>query len=226
MNFKEHINYFKKTDTLKFVGIALAVLGIVLFFFGWGYISYILMSVSIPCGIALIVVGSVGRSNDGDIDTFIKNSMDGLDIRLEEDPAYVKRIVKHMPKEIISGYEYEDGFMLKKQKSGKVCSSQYSQAVLRFLSDGLYLSKRTVSLISPDVSNTLHEIPYGIIKNASIVREQKRIAFNKNSFMVKDVRLLIEYGEGLTLSTPINDDIKSDELAEKINKLAKEHQSI
>ena len=59
-NFKDHINYFKKTDTLKYVGGVMAVLGVLLYMFGWSYVSYIIATVFLPAGGVLFLIGSSG----------------------------------------------------------------------------------------------------------------------------------------------------------------------
>ena len=54
-DFKSHINYFKRSDSLKYIGIVLAVLGVFLYMFGWSYISYIIATIALPVGGALFM---------------------------------------------------------------------------------------------------------------------------------------------------------------------------
>ena len=49
--------------------------------------------------------------------------------------------------------------------------------------------------------------------------EENILQVGKNSFSVKKYRLVIKYGEGITFSTPINNDIRSEEFVETLNKM-------
>ena len=223
MNIKQNINYFKKSESTKLIGIGLVILGFVLFYFGWGWISYILMSLSIPVGVVLFIIGSSGRSDESVIETCIQNGTEGLELELEKDTKYKKRILKHISPETVEGYEYNEGVMLKKSKSGSLQSSEYTKAIIYILSDAIYVNARTVSVVSEQVKNTTVEIPYGMITKFAVEQEEKSLTFMKKTFEVQPFRLVIEYGDGLSLSLPINNSINSDCFVEKINKLIEEY---
>ena len=93
MNIKHNINYFKKSDSTKFVGIALVILGFVLFYFGWGWISYILMTLSVPVGVVLFIVGSSGRSDESVIETCIEERTEGLEVELEDVEDFADKVM-------------------------------------------------------------------------------------------------------------------------------------
>ena len=42
-HFKENINFFRREEFLKYVGIVLMILSGVMYFWGWGYIAYYVM---------------------------------------------------------------------------------------------------------------------------------------------------------------------------------------
>ena len=218
MNLKHNANYFKKSDTTKIFGIALVILGFLLFYFGWGWISYILMTASVPVGIVLFIIGSSGRADESVIDTCIESATEGLEVDLAADTKYKNRLEKHVAPEIIEGHEYSDGVMLKYAKSGSLRSSEYTKAIIYTLTDALYIHSKTVSVISGEVKEATVEIPLSSISRFEIDSEEKTLTFMKKSFHVRDFRLVIEYGDGLSLSLPIVSSIASDKLVERVSR--------
>lgn len=205
----------------KGLGLGMAIVGFLLLWFGWSYITYLISVVFIPVGVIMFIVSSSGRSSDSDIDNDVKRKTEGLEKDLGEDKKYSRKILKHIPPETVGGYEYEEGLMLTKAKNGSVRSSEYTKAVIYILSDCLYIPRRTVSLVSEDVRDTLFEIPYEMIKGVEITREDKMLTFGKRTFNVKKTRLVISYGDGLTFSAPIHDDVNADALVDKITRISK-----
>jgi hypothetical protein len=224
MDFKNNLNYFKKSDTPKFVGMGLMVVGIFLLWLGWSYVSYIMSAVFIPVGLVLFFVGSSGRASDSEIDAFIKRRLGGMEVDLSEDRAYTKRVLKHIPPQSIEDYVYREGLMLTKAKNSSLRSSEYTRSLLYILSDALYIPTRTVALTEDRVDNKLYEIPYDIIQNVEIVRDRRTLTFGKKSFSAKITRLCISYGDGLTFSTPIHDDVTADALVDTIKKAITTHE--
>ena len=77
---------------------------------------YILGLVFIPTGIVFVVIGSVGRSTDEEIDGLISKLSAEADIDPERDADIIKKQLRRPPPEVISGYDYADGKMFKKVK--------------------------------------------------------------------------------------------------------------
>jgi len=153
-DFKSHINYFKRSDSLKYIGIVLAVLGVFLYMFGWSYISYIIATIALPIGGALFIIGSSGRASDGDINEYITKRTEGIEIDLENNPSIKKRLLKQIPVETVEGYEYRDGLMVTKAKDGSIRSSEYTKSVLYSLSDALHIVSRRISIVSDETTPT------------------------------------------------------------------------
>lgn len=221
MNLKQNKNYFTKGDGLKLVGIGLVVLGVLLYFFGMGYWSYVLMLTVTPTGIILFFVGVSGRSSDADMDACIALQMESFAPNPEEDKQYGKRIQKHISPETVEGYEYEDGLMLKKAKDGKIRSSEYTRTVIYQLTDALYLASRRVSLISEEVCDRTVEIPYDAVIAIDVQRENATMQFGKRRLAVKKTYLVVTYGRE-TFRAPLQDDTRADHLVEKLNKTVAE----
>ena len=176
------------------------------------------MTASVPVGVVLFIIGSSGRSDEGTIDTCIETATEGIEVDLCAETKYKNRFQKHIAPEVIEGYEYREGVMLRYSKSGSLRSSEYTKAIIYTLSDAIYINARTVSVVSEEVRELSAEIPFVSIDRFEIVSDEKRLEFMKKTFSTRAFRLLIEYGDGQSLSLPITSSINSDKLVERIAK--------
>lgn len=218
-NHKSQINYFKRSDTLKYVGIVLAVIGVALYMFGWSYISYIIATIALPIGGVLFIFGSSGRASDGDIDEYISKRTEGIEIDLENNLNIKKRILKQVPIETVEGYEYENGLMVTKAKDGSIRTSEYTKSLLYPLSDAIHIVSRKISVIADEVHDDSIEILYSSISDIRIEKEETKLTFEKNSFKASYVRFVVEYDGGKVLSLPARDNASLDNFIEKITRI-------
>lgn len=218
MENKHNLNYFKKSGWQKPLGFALLVLGLLFLFFGWSYLSYILMIIFIPAGVALFLIGSSVRSTDEEIDEFVQKNLADFKVAIEEDRNYTKRILKHLPPETVDTYRFEEGLMFTKTKTGSVRTSEYSRAIVYVLFDEVYIAERNVSIVTNAVQDRVLEIPYDILGSVEVERELKTFTFGNRNFTVTDARMHFEYGDGFVFDLPISDNIGADQLADKIKK--------
>ena len=217
-NFKSQINYFKKSDTFKYVGGILAVLGVLLYMFGWSYVSYIIATVFLPAGGVLFLIGSSGRASDGDINEYIEKHTEGIELDLENNPSIKKRILKQLPIEVVEGYEYKAGIMAMKAKDGSVRTSEYTKSLIYPLTDGVCVVSRSISLVSDEVCDREIELSYSQIADIRLERNETRLSFGKKSFKVWDVRLVIEYDGDKVLSLPARDNASLDSFMEALRR--------
>ena len=219
MKIKNNVNYFARKGTMKIVGAAMVALGFLLYFVGWGWIAYILMCVCIPAGAALFIIGSSGRASDEDIDEFIAVKMRDLDPGLDTDRRFSGRVVKGSEPIALEGYEYREGLMFAKTKSGSVRSSELVASVVYILTDAVYLIQRRISLISDEVEDSVRDIPFGDILSAELVEEAGSFTFNKNLFRVKAMHLRIQMKDGGEILIPVHDDMRSENAVSAINRV-------
>ena len=212
---KASINYFMKTDTLKFVGGGLLIAGLICLWIGWGYIGYILAFIGTPAGLILFFIGASGKVSDVDMDKDIESKMAGLYIDIDNDKHYQLKLLKNLKEVTIEGYKYHDNVMIKKTKLGSLRTSEFTRSKIKILKDSLYIVSREISLICDDVSNNTYEISYDSIKTIEIERESKRMIFNNNTFIAKPTFLHIVYDE-YELRLPIVDAVTSDSLVDTI----------
>jgi hypothetical protein len=220
MDFKHYINYFKKNENMKLIGGGILIVGFISIWLRLGFL-WLLSVMLIPAGFVMFIVGSGGRASEADIDKYISDNMDKLEVDLSEDRHYRKRILEHIPAREVEGYLYDEGVMLKKAKNSSIRSSKYTKAIFYTLSDELYITRRTISIVSTEKENETVEIPYDTLTNVEIVRQRGTKKDGKKAFLVKETFIKISYGEGESFVTPIHDDITADEFANQILKQAK-----
>ncbi len=222
MDIKHNVNYFKKNDNMKTLGAVLLIVGLFLMWLGRGFVTYIIMSIFVPAGLVMFVLGSIGRSSDEDIDKYIAEKMQGLEVDLTEDKKYRKRIIEHLPAQTFASYLFSDGVLLRKSKNNSLRSSEYRKNIVYLLTDELYIVSRRLGLVSGEIENILVELSYNDIKDAHIIREEKTLTYKKKPLKIKTTFLSITTEAGETL-LPVPDDVLSDRFAEQIMKLVAEY---
>ncbi|MBQ2806002.1 MAG: hypothetical protein IJF08_03020 [Clostridia bacterium] len=219
---KRNHNYFTKTDTMLYVGIGLLVVGIILFFFGYGYVSYVLASIAAPVGIVLLLVGASQRVTDADIDACIAKQTEGMAVDLVENPKFEKRMLKLIPMLPLQGYVYDDAKLHKYAKSGSVRSEQFDSALIYALDTELYIVRRRISLLSEQEPETeIIEIPYASMERPEISNESVKLTFGKQTKTVNYSLLCFKWEEG-TLQLPMQSNNDVDEFISKLNRVIAE----
>ncbi len=218
MNYKHNVGFFTKTDMPKYVGIALVILGVVLFYYGWGYISYVLLCISLPLGIGLFIFGSSRRCSEEDLDSCIEVSMRDLDPRLDEDKKYAKKLHRQLAPMTADGYEYREGVMLAKGKDGTLRSSEYTASIIYTLNDGLHITRRAISLIEDKAEDSVLEVKFDSVESVRLVRGQAPITFRDKTYNAPICRLHVKCTDTEYI-TPIKDNISSEEYVEKLGKV-------
>ena len=219
MNFKKNINYFTKTDLMKNLGIALMALGLLLLVFGWSYLSFVLMSVSIPTGLILFLVGTSRRTGEKELDAMLERATADVAPAPEKAEKLARRAVKKPAPIYAAGYELRDGLMLTKAKNGSTRSSEYTRSYLMPLSDALYITSRTVSLIEDAKEERELEIPYCEIETVALLREEQTLTFQNEGFRTRDCRFSITYRTGEQFSVPMQNDVLTEQFAEELQAL-------
>ena len=86
------------------------------------------------------------------------------------------------------------------------------------LTDELYINHRTISLMSDNIDTRVFEIPYNTIDLVEIKDVNNRIVLGKNAYNVKKSRFVITSGGEEIFSAPMNNDIKTEEFVDMLNK--------
>lgn len=216
-NDYKKVNYFKQNGTATVVGIALLILGGVLLIWGWGYLSYIMMSVSIVAGLGCLLWGTLTRANEKDMDSELVVLLRELDVNPERDLKAGSRLITGLSPEVLEGYEYRQGVMLRKDKNSKLRSSQYTRAIFYPQEQKLAVRYRMVSLISGQRVEKAVEIPYEAIDSIELRHEARQLTFAKQSFSVDAVTLELKWGTQ-RLCVPAQSNIRTEEFVEKLQR--------
>ena len=144
---KLNMNYFTKTDTVKIIGGAILVIGLLSLWLGmsWGFFGFILGIFLTPAGIIVFIVGSLGRVNDSDVDCYITNKMAGFEIDIDTNKSYHLKLLKNVKEINLEGYLFPEGVMVKRLKTGELRSSSFAQAAFRAPRSAYSATDSTVS---------------------------------------------------------------------------------
>lgn len=220
-DLKRYLNYFKKWEGAGITGIGFLIAFAFCLWLGWGY-SYLLYLISFPClfaGIGFFLYGNIGRASMADIENMIERNAEKVTFKeLEEDPHLRKRTPKSFEEKQFQGYAMTDGVMVKKMKSGSLCSSEYDVAKMVVLNDAYYVKMLHFSFVSEDFEIVTHDIPFSLIENIEVERQRFGLTSGKTRYLAKTCHLVFTYDGGKRAMLPANDDIYIDELAEKLKK--------
>lgn len=223
--YKQNERYFTEGEGIKILGAVLIILAVGIFFWGRGYIAYLLMCAAAPAGIVLFFVGASRRSTDADLDQHIDLATEGIEVALEENRVYAKRIDKALAPMTVGGYLYEGDVLLAKAKNGMIRSSIYQRSILYPLKDALYISARHISLVADEKDSFTREIPFECVADISILSEDMQAAYQKKTFSIKDTKLCITLTDKTVLSLPIKDDLMVEEFIEHIQRNIKKQKA-
>lgn len=215
-----HLKYFNATDKLRLAGKIMMITSGAIFvwtwYIWWSYALYLLMIGLFPVGLVLFILGSRGKSTDDEIDGVVSKLSSEADIDPERDAEIVRRQLRTPTPEVVWGYDYSDGLMFKKAKSGIIRSEVFKKATLLPLNEGLYISMATVNIPLESAKKEYFELPYGEIDEIRVVSERKTVRFLKNSFSVNDSRLEIISKGSTFLSIPAKESATLDAFIEEL----------
>ena len=216
--YRNNVNYFNVSDGWRLVGAGMLIAGLLLLWLGWGLLSWILMLLFVPSGLALFLVISAIRSSEGDLDAEIAKRMEDLVFRPEEDPELSRLVLKNQAPFTAEAYVLREGLPLRRDKLGRVRSSEYSRAQIFLLSDRLYVLHRVISLVEDKTTQAVHSVRYDDLEEAAIRRSQETLLYKKSTFRATKTTLELKHSAG-TLLLPLNDDVEADSLVERILRL-------
>ena len=222
-DYKNFVNYFKRSDGTASIGMGLLISGIVLFWLGWTFfwLFFYLGIPLIPVGLALYIYGTTGRSDENELNKIIKDNSDAISFTdIKESLEYRKRLSKKAVEESFGGYVFQGDILMKKAKSGAMVSSEYICAKMLILTDAILIRSCSFSFVSDAKRESKIEIPFSSIEKIEIERETKTYQFEKKEFTVKTCFLVITH-EGIQTRLPHKDDIYADELTVTLNRLLK-----
>ena len=218
---KRNLNYFTKSDTPLYVGIGLLVVGVALFFFGYGYISYVIASILAPVGLVLALVAASRRVTDADMDACIAKLTEGMEVDLVENPKFAKRMLKQIPMIKLQNYIFDNALAHKYAKNGAVRTEKLEASLIYALDTELYVVHRCFSLLADECDTQVYEIPYTDIESIEITEQQTKMTFGKNTRTVAYSLLTIKGAS--TLGLPMQSNADTDEFVSRVKRVLAEN---
>ncbi|MBQ5792997.1 MAG: hypothetical protein IIW17_03165 [Clostridia bacterium] len=217
---KRNLHYFTKTDTPLYVGIGMLIVGVALFFFGRGYISYVIASILAPVGLVLALIGASHRVTDADMDACITKLTDGMEVDLVENPKFAKRMFKQIPMIKLQNYIFDDALAHKYAKNGAIRTEKLETSLIYALDTELYVVHRNFSLLADESDTQVHEIPYADIESIEITEQQTKMTFGKNPRTVTYSLLTIKGAS--TFELPMQSNADTDEFVSRVKRVLAE----
>lgn len=217
---KRNLHYFTKTDTPLYVGIGMLIVGVALFFFGRGYISYVIASILAPVGLVLALIGASRRVTDADMDACITKLTEGMEVDLVENPKFAKRMLKQIPMIKLQNYIFDDALAHKYAKNGAIRTEKLETALIYALDTELYVVHRNFSLLADESDTQIYEIPYTDIESIEITEQQTNMTFGKNTRTVAYSLLTIKGAS--TFELPMQSNADTDEFVSRVKRVLAE----
>lgn len=224
MNSKKIEKFFSRSDIPYLIGAALLIISFFFIWLGWSY-NYYMFIAGLACfavGIALFLIGSIGRVGFEDVDKEVNDRLLDFGRDMAEDPHIIKRTVKHLAPTDIRQYDYEgEALESRRGRDNLWRTSQHSALRIIYMNDALIFTRRVFSLLTDYNEITPpKEYKYAELGGAEIVRDHVRLMSGKSRYEVKRARLRLTAADGSEiLLTQVPDDLDADNLADQINKL-------
>ena len=220
-------NFFTRSSSTYTIGLGILIAAFISVWMGWNYsyYLYILGGLFLVVGLVIFFMGSVGKIDAADIDKAVSDMLWEFDKDILEEPHYAKKMLPHTENSLyLAHYDYDvEGILTKRHTttgSASWYTSSYTATRMLLLTDGIAFIRKTVNpiLVTEDIQN--EHLLYTELDKAEIVRQQVKLADLKREYTVTSARLIIRKNDGsIVLSTSVNDDMESDNLAEHLTKL-------
>ena len=216
-------NYFSLSDTTYLVGGVLLVVAFIFVWLGmsYNYWMFLIGAVLAVVGLAMFILGSIGRIGAEDIDK-------ARDVRLEsfakeqlEDVYLARRMATHIEHPYVIQYDYiGEDLRSRHGRDGVWRTSVVSAFRMFFLHDALLILCHSFSILTDYEEVTpATEYKYSDLGGATIERDTVKLKSGKNSFTVNHAVLVITDKDGKEIfRSQVADDMDADHLADTINR--------
>ncbi len=217
-NANYNLNYFTKSDSLKFIGICCLALLIPFYLFqSFIFYPYLLMCIAAPVGFVLFIVGSLGKTSDSDMDSIVQHNTYKVELDFESNRRYERNLAKHLPPHFAEGYEYKDGLHYKKAKSGVLRSNEYFKTAIYTFANELAVVVRKVDLINEKATTETYFFPFSELTNVAVKNEKMTIDYKKKRYIIHADHLSFMKGDEALLTVPLHSDIIFEQYVERLN---------
>lgn len=222
--------YFSQNDIIRPLGGFLLVAGLVWFYVGFSYASYIGPCIMVPVGLVLFIVGSSRHISDNDMTGECEHLLEGYDKAVTDMEDYDRMVLKQPADVATTAYSFGEGAaFFKKAKAGAVISDILVRSHFFFTKEALLVCARRVSLTDMDVESGTGFTDVGgrfafADMDACRIEENTGTVILTNSkkpATVHRCELVIEGkdGAGELLRLPVGNDMDMSNLCEAVNRL-------
>lgn len=218
--------YFRQRDILRPLGAVLMPVGLVWFYFGWSYLSYILPSIMVPAGLILFIVGGAKHISDNDVAEQLDHAMLDYDKSVTDMVGFDRVVLKQPSPVEISAYSFgEDAKYFKKSKNGTPVSDRYTRTHVFFTKDSVLTVGRSVSMTELNgtegtgVADFDGQYHFSAIRSASLEQYETAVTLTNTGkpLTVKWAELVLTGDEGELLRIPARNDMDASSLVDDIN---------
>ena len=225
MDYRKNINYFINKRLFLYGDAGLIVLGLILTFGPFGdrdnfRILYILSLISFVFGGIAFTASVTTRSTDKTIDEAIESFYKYFDEEKLEKFDLYKRQLSYVKSVELSDYEYYEGSMIRRDKTGHYRTDLYRKMHVYFTDHTLCVVYTSVSLVKDEKTDRDIEIPYGDIKKAYLKDKTVNYKYGKKDVAITLPELYIECENGNIHIYQVRSDLEVETMVEDINRLA------
>lgn len=124
---KDTLRYYNQSDWMRPTGLGAIIAAVVLFYFGWTYVSYILASLLMPGGLFLFFYASVRHTSDADVEKERETLLRDFDSSVTGAEDYDHAVLRQPASLLTDGWIADgDARYFRRTKSGnvaRICSS-------------------------------------------------------------------------------------------------------
>ena len=230
-DFKRNEKYYTTSNTMLLVGIALTLIGLVIWYmFRWWYIIGNVLVVIPLVGIILIFMWLGKRSNDADIDSQASAATEDLQKYAVEKLNLFKTVNNALPPSTLAGYDFED---LEARKivigrDGRARTDRYGAFAFIFTPDKLHVYTRQFSLLEGGIKENSLAIPFLEIAKMEILEEDFVHHYgkeNKKEANVKNTVFAITKENGEVIRYYFHKSVDADNIIENVERYKKQNRA-
>ena len=123
---KDTLRYYNQSDWMRPTGLGAIIAAVVLFYFGWTYVSYILASLLMPGGLFLFFYASVRHTSDADVEKERETLLRDFDSSVTGAEDYDHAVLRQPASLLTDGWIADgDARYFRRTKSGNVISDRF-----------------------------------------------------------------------------------------------------
>ncbi|MGI6717061.1 MAG: hypothetical protein ACOX3X_07730 [Eubacteriales bacterium] len=219
MDYKTNNRYFHTRLYPLIVGIVLAILGFINFYYGFlidSWFTYNLTVVVMVMGVIMVVFFLVSLVRDSQYDETVKTKLKNF-----ADKSTDKVMASDKHAKIIDSYVAENYVLtepsneLKRGRDGTFRSNYYSAASVMMTAGKVYVNTLLFCLTEEKETEDFVGLTYDAIEDISMVQKDLNLTSGKKEYVVNTFFIEIKTPNG-TISIPTHNDSLADGIIEKI----------